>query len=68
MTVEQQTLQTELSNLKGMFSGKRRKEIEVRLFEISKNLTEIDAELKSLPMYLTDAERRLAQLEREMKE
>ena len=51
-----------------MFSGKRRKEIEVRLFDISKNLTEIDAELKSLPMYLADAERRLAQLEREMKE
>ena len=39
LTNEQVTLQTELANLKGIFSGKRRKEIEARL-------AEIDAELK----------------------
>ncbi len=38
---EQAALQTELPNLKGLFSGKRRKEIETRL-------AEIDAELKKL--------------------
>ena len=34
-------LQTELANLKGLFTGKRRREIEARL-------AEIDAELKNL--------------------
>ena len=38
---EQAALQSELANLKGFFSGKRRKEIEARL-------AEIDAELKKL--------------------
>ena len=38
---EQAQLQTELSNLKGLFTGKRRKEIEIRL-------TEIEAELRRL--------------------
>lgn len=38
---EKTTLQTELSNLKGLFTGKRRKEIEARL-------AEIETELKSL--------------------
>ena len=35
------TLQAELANLKGLFTGKRRREIESRL-------AEIDAELKNL--------------------
>ncbi len=41
MKNEKTSLQTELSNLKGMFSGKRRKEIEARL-------AQIDNELKKL--------------------
>jgi len=41
LTSEQAALNTELANLKGMFTGKRRKEIEVRL-------AEIDIELKNL--------------------
>ncbi len=41
LTSEKETLQNELSNLKGLFTGKRRKEIESRL-------AEIDAELKKL--------------------
>ena len=38
---ERNALQTELANLKGFFTGKRRKEIEARL-------AEIEAELKKL--------------------
>ncbi len=38
---ERTSLQTELSNLKGLFTGKRRKESEARLGEI-------DVELKKL--------------------
>jgi alpha-tubulin suppressor-like RCC1 family protein len=41
LTSEKSTLQTELANLKGIFSGKRRKEIEARL-------TEIEGEQKKL--------------------
>ena len=41
LTTEQASLNTELANLKGLFSGKRRKEIEERL-------AEIEAELKKL--------------------
>ncbi len=41
LTSEKTSLQTELANLKGLFSGKRRKEIEARL-------AEIEAELKKL--------------------
>ena len=41
LTDEQTRLKTELANIKGLFSGKRRKEIEARL-------AEIDAELKKL--------------------
>ena len=41
MEAERSSLQTELSNLKGFFAGKRRKEIEARL-------AEIEAELKKL--------------------
>ena len=41
LNTEKTTLQTELSNLKGLFTGKRRKQIEARL-------AEIDNELKSL--------------------
>ena len=41
LTAERSALTTELSNLKGLFSGKRRKEIEARL-------AEINAELKKL--------------------
>ena len=41
LTSEKKTLQNELSNLKGLFTGKRRKEIESRLVEI-------EAELKKL--------------------
>ena len=41
LTAEKTTLNTELANLKGLFSGKRRKEIETRL-------SEIDTELKKL--------------------
>ena len=41
LTLEKETLQNELSNLKGLFTGKRRKEIESRLVEI-------EAELKKL--------------------
>ena len=38
---EKALLQTELTNLKGLFTGKRRKEIEARL-------AQIEAELKKL--------------------
>ncbi len=41
LTAEKETLQTELSNLKGLFTGKRRKEIESRLAEIEKELREL---------------------------
>ena len=41
LTSEKEALQNELSNLKGLFTGKRRKEIESRLYEI-------DVELKKL--------------------
>ena len=41
LNTEKTSLQTELSNLKGLFNGKRRKEIETRL-------AEIDAELEKL--------------------
>ena len=41
LTAEETALNTELANLKGLFSGKRRKEIEMRL-------TTIEAELKKL--------------------
>ena len=41
LDAEAESLRTELSNLKGLFTGKRRKEIETRL-------TEIDAERKGL--------------------
>ena len=35
---EKSALQTELANLKGLFTGKRRKEIETRLAEIETEL------------------------------
>ena len=38
LTSEKETLQNELSSLKGLFTGKRRKEIESRLAEIEKEL------------------------------
>ena len=38
---EKTALQTELSNLKGMFSGKRRKQIEARLAEIESELQKL---------------------------
>ena len=41
LTIEKEKLKTELANLKGLFTGKRRKEIEARLGEI-------DTELKKL--------------------
>ena len=41
LTEEKESLKTELSNLKGLFTGRRRREIETRL-------AEIDAELKKL--------------------
>lgn len=34
LNTEKSNLQTELANLKGLFTGKRRKEIEARLYEI----------------------------------
>ena len=40
LKTEQAALQTELANLKGLFSGKRRKEIEARLAAIAKELEE----------------------------
>ena len=39
---EQNELQTELSQLKGLFSGKRRKEIEARLTELSAAFQELE--------------------------
>ena len=42
LTAEKETLQTELSNLKGLFSGKRRKEIESRLVEIETELKRLE--------------------------
>ena len=39
---EQDGLQAELSQLKGLFSGKRRKEIEARLTELSTALRELE--------------------------
>ena len=44
LTAEKTTLQTELSNLKGLFSGKRRKEVESRLAEIEKELVSLREE------------------------
>ena len=41
LNIEKSNLQTELSNLKGLFTGKRRRQIEARL-------TEIELELKKL--------------------
>lgn len=38
---ERQSLQTELANLKGLFTGKRRKEIEVRLAEVESELKNV---------------------------
>jgi hypothetical protein len=38
---EQRALKTELANLKGLFSGKRRKEIEARLQEIERSLSKL---------------------------
>ena len=38
LEIEQGNLQTELANLKGFFTGKRRKEIEARLAEIEAKL------------------------------
>ena len=38
MESEKQSLQTELTNLKGLFTGKRRKEIEARLAELESEL------------------------------
>ena len=39
---EKKALQNELANLKGLFTGKRRKEIESRLAEIEKELSSLD--------------------------
>lgn len=41
MTEERATLQTELSHLKGLFTGKRRREIETRLREIEAEFSKI---------------------------
>ena len=38
LSVEKSNLQTELANLKGLFTGRRRKEIEARLAQIEKEL------------------------------
>ena len=43
---EQNTLQTELAALKGLFSGKRRREIEARLAEIEKELKGLSVDEK----------------------
>jgi len=40
LEAERTALQNELANLKGLFSGKRRKEIEARLAAIAKELEE----------------------------
>lgn len=40
LEAERTALQSELANLKGLFSGKRRKEIEARLAAIAKELEE----------------------------
>ena len=42
LLAEQNELQTELSQLKGLFSGKRRREIEARLAELSTALRELE--------------------------
>ena len=42
LLAEQNELQTELSQLKGLFSGKRRREIEARLGEILAELQEVE--------------------------
>lgn len=39
LEAEQATLQAELANLKGLFTGRRRREIETRLAEIEANMT-----------------------------
>ena len=41
LETERRMLQTELSNLKGLFSGKRRKQIEARISEINSELSTI---------------------------
>ncbi len=42
LTAEQGALRAELANLKGLFSGKRRREIEARLAQIEKDLGELE--------------------------
>ena len=42
LTAEKTSLNTELSNLKGIFSGKRRKEIETRLADIETELKKLN--------------------------
>ena len=41
LNTEKNTLQTELANLKGLFTGKRRKEIEARLAQIESELNKL---------------------------
>ena len=41
LNTEKSTLQTELANLKGLFTGKRRKQIEARLAEIETELKKL---------------------------
>lgn len=41
LNAEKQSLQTELANLKGLFTGKRRREIEARLAQIETQLREL---------------------------
>jgi predicted nucleic acid-binding Zn-ribbon protein len=45
LNAEKTSLQDELANLKGLFSGKRRKEIEVQIAKIDRQLAAVDAEL-----------------------
>jgi hypothetical protein len=45
LRAERTSLRNELANLKGLFSGKRRKEIEVQIAKIDRQLAAVDAEL-----------------------
>ena len=45
---EKANLQTELANLRGLFSGKRRRELEAQIAQADEQLAALQAELKSL--------------------
>lgn len=48
LEVERKTLQTDLSNLKGLFTGKRQREIKARLKEVEQELASLNVSLKDM--------------------